>query len=277
MARKDTGKWVARAASTGGGRSYRGQTPVKWYGSLFLIVLLGVVFIIYSRYERQHPVAGTAPAVGTKWYAAFDVDVCGTVQPDLATNPNSAVNPGLHTNGDGVLRIEPTKAADAGNNATLARFVADYPKFGLSSSSLTIPGGKTYKNGQKCPTGTKDAGKAGKVQIKVWAGATAPAVNETSTSSDPSGIKLANGQLITVAFVPTGANIPKPGTTAIAAMQQAVSQAGQTTTTTGATVPVSTPATTAPVTGSTTATTAASTSSTVAATTTTAAGGTPSP
>jgi len=62
--------------------------------------------------------------VGTHWYASLAVDLCGIVQPDLPTNPNSSSNPGLHTDGDGVIRIEPTKAADAGNNATLARFVA---------------------------------------------------------------------------------------------------------------------------------------------------------
>ena len=57
MARGDTGKWVARAGATGGGRSYRGQRPMKWYASLAMICLLGVALIVYSRYERQHPAA----------------------------------------------------------------------------------------------------------------------------------------------------------------------------------------------------------------------------
>jgi len=277
MARKDTGKWVARAAATGGGRSYRGQTPVKWYGSLFLIVLLGVVFIVYSRYERQHPVAGTAPTTGTHWYAALAIDVCGETQANLPTNPNSTKNPGLHTDGDGVIRIEPTKAADAGNNATLARFVSEYPSFGLTTNELTIPGKKPLTNGEKCPKGTPDVGKPGAVQIKVWAGSTAPAVSQTTTTADPSSVKLADGQLITVSFLPSSKSIPKPGASAITAMLQAISQAGQTTTTTAATIPVTTP-TTAPTTATTaptTATTAATTSSTVAPTTTTSTGTSP--
>src|SRR5579863_8513475 len=122
MARRDTGKWVARAAATGGGRTYRGQMPVRWDGSLALIVLLGVAMIVYSRYERQHPSAGTQPAVGTHWFAALAFDVCGTLQPNLPANPNEAsASPGLATAGDGVIAISPTKAADAGNNATLGR------------------------------------------------------------------------------------------------------------------------------------------------------------
>src|SRR5580658_7437814 len=108
MARRDTGRYVARAASTGGGRSYRGQMPVKWYGTLLLIVLVGVVSVVYSRYEAQHPNAGPAPyANSSHWYASLAVDLCGIVQPDLATNSNASSNPGLHTDGDGVIRIEP--------------------------------------------------------------------------------------------------------------------------------------------------------------------------
>src|SRR5487761_1510477 len=104
MARGDTGKWVARAAATGGGRTYRGQMPVRWYASLFLIVILGIALIVYSRYERQHPTAAAAPAIGTHWYAALAFDVCGTAEPNLPTNPNEATAaPGLHTVGDGVI------------------------------------------------------------------------------------------------------------------------------------------------------------------------------
>jgi hypothetical protein len=265
MARRDTGKWVARAAATGGGRSYRGQMPVKWYGTLFLIVLVGVVSIVYSRYERENPTSGTPPTVGnTHWYASLAVDVCGTVQPDLPTNPNSTSNPGIHTDGDGVIRIEPTKAADAGNNATLSRFVTDYPKFGLTSTSITIPGEKALKNGDKCPKQTPDAGKSGQVQIKVWPSAQPPGVNHPTTTTDPSSVKLADGQLITVAFLPSGSNLPKPSATTITTMLQSISTAGSTTTTAPLTATTTTP---------TTATT--TTTSTVASTTTTtkAAGG----
>ena len=278
MARKDSGKWVARAAATGGGRSYRGQMPLKWYGSLVLIVVLGISFIAYSRYERQHPSSGTPPTVGSHWYAALAIDVCGDVQPNLASNP-TGTTPGLHTDGDGVIRIEPTKAADAGNNATLARFVADYPKFSLTTTSLTLPGQKAHKNGQKCPKQTPDAGKAAKVAIKVWPSSTAPGVNHPTTTTDPTSVKLADGQLITVAFVPAGASIPKPSTSAITTMLEAISTSGSTTTLPATSVPAATTtvpgATTTAVPGATTTTTA--TTTTKATTTTTKPGGQPSP
>ncbi len=93
MARGDAGKWVARAGATGGGRSYRGQRPMKWYGSLAMICLLGVALIVYSRYERQHPAAATQPAIGAHWYQALGFDVCGTFEANLAANPNASTAP----------------------------------------------------------------------------------------------------------------------------------------------------------------------------------------
>src|ERR1700681_1675052 len=140
MARGDTGKWVARAGATGGGRSYRGQMPVKWYSSLLLISLLGVALIVYSRYERQHPGPSAQPAIGAHWFAAIGFDVCGKVQPNLPANPNASVSPipGIRTAGDGVVQVAPTSGSDAGNNATLARFVASYPKLVLTPTTLQI-------------------------------------------------------------------------------------------------------------------------------------------
>ncbi|MGH9016311.1 MAG: hypothetical protein ACRDY1_01065 [Acidimicrobiales bacterium] len=259
--------------------------PVKWYGTLALIVVIGVLAIVYSRYEREHPGAsGPPPTIGQHWYAALAVDICGNVQPDLAANPNSTSNPGIHTDGDGVIRIEPTKAADAGNNATLARFVADYPKFGLTSTSLTVPGEKARTNGEKCPKGTPDSGKAGTVAIKMWPSSTAPGVNQPVTTTDASGLKLADGQLITIGFVPAGTALPKPSATTITTMVQAISDNGTTTTSapigTSTTVPASSSttaassSTTAPA--STTTTAPATTTTVASKSTTTSAGGQPS-
>ena len=158
MARKGTGRWVARAGATGGGRTYRGQAPVRWYMSLVLICLLGVALIVYSRYERQHPVSTGQPTIGTHWYAALSVDICGK-QSSLAANPTSKPTPGITTDGAGVITVAPARKADAGSNATLGRFVQTYHGLKLSSSELKLPGTTTYRNGGTCPAGTPDAHK----------------------------------------------------------------------------------------------------------------------
>jgi len=267
MARGDTGKWVARAGATGGGRTYRGQMPVKWYASLVLICVLGVALIVYSRYERQHPAPAVQPAIGAHWYQALSFDVCGSppTPVNLPANPNASTPPvpGIRTNGDGVIQVSPTAASDAGNNATLARFVAHYPKLTLTATTLKLPGGTAYKNGQACAAGTKDAGQKASLQIKVWPYFTPPGSNHPVVFHDPAAVKLADGQLITVAFVPQGSSIPKPSSI-VAMLNDRAGSAGATSTT----LPTLSPTTVAGATTTTVATTAPPTS---AATTTTSA------
>ena len=253
MARKGTGRWVARAGATGGGRTYRGQAPVRWYMGLVLICLLGLALIVYSRYERQHPGSAGQPMVGTHWYAALSVDICGK-QSSLAANPTSKPTPGITTDGSGVITIAPTSGADAGANATLGRFVQTYRGLKLSSSELKLPSTTTYRNGGTCPTGTRDAHKRAYVRVQEWPSYYGTGASHPVTVSDPSSLKFANTQLITVAYVPTGASIPKPGSDAITAMLDLLYPPSTTTTTT---------------TPSTTTTTTATPSSTSASTTTT--------
>jgi hypothetical protein len=197
--------------------------PLKWYGSLVLICLLGVAAIVYSRYERQHPVGGTPPAIGQHWYAALAFDVCGTLAPNLTATPSASAGslPGIRTDGTGVVQIAPTVSQDAGNNATLARFAQLYPHLKLSSTELQLPGGRLYRNGQSCPSGTPDAGRPATLQIKVWSSFTGPGSQHPVTFRDPAAVKLGDQHLMTVAFVPAGASVPKPSSQTIVALLQA--------------------------------------------------------
>lgn len=259
--RTDTGRWVARAAATGGGRTYRGQRPYRWYTSLVLIVLLGVALIVYSRYEKQHPSAGTQPAVGTHWYVALAFDVCGSVQSNLPSNPNLASKaPGLYTNGDGVIQVAPAKRADAGSNATLGRFVQQYPGLALSPTSVKLPGKTTHHNGQTCPAGTPDAGKKADLVVKVWPSFSGSGANHPVVPSDPTTVKFANGQLITIAFVPPTASVPKPPASVITTMLQDISSASSPSSTTPPATPSTTPTPISTVPSSSTSTPSSSTS-----------------
>ncbi len=231
MARTDTGKWVARAAATGGSRTYRGQRPVKWYSSLALICILGVALVWYSRYEKQHPSSAGQPAVGASWYAALSFDICGTVEPALPATPTvKGKTPGLTSVGSGVIHIAPRVSSEAGANATLGLFASEYPGMALTSTTVRYPGktsagptvGRTFTLGQKCPKGTKDAGKPGIVQAVEW---TTPTAKASIAAGDPPSLKLADQQEITIAFLPKGVAVPRPPGTAVAAMLRAVSAA----------------------------------------------------
>lgn len=230
-----------------------------------VIIVLGVALVAWSRHERvgvlNAAAHGTPPTLGDHWHEAFVFDICGTLEPNPPQNPNVSTA-GEHTHGDGNIHIEPISAADTGHNATLGHFVQLYPGMGLSATSIQYPGLKAYHNGDKCGS------KPGYVQVKVWDTPTAKTGH--LVTGNPADLLLKNGQLITLAFVPTGTNLPKPPALNIQNLLQNMNAAasGQT----GMNLPktvTTVPSSTKPVTpGKTTATTAAPTTPTTAAKTT---------
>jgi len=234
---------------------------MNFYGVLIVVCVLGVASIAFARYEYRHPASATStpPTVGTTWFAALGIDACGTMQGALAPNPASPG--GFHAIANGAIQVSPSTASQAGDNATLDKFVNAYAGLQINAARLTVPAPHghpsartTWRTGQPCPSGTKYAGKAGRTVIAFWPSVSAkrPAV-ALSTSQ----VKFTPNMLITFFYGPSGVTPPKPPQSAIDAMLN-----GPTTTTT-TTKPVVTP-TTAP-TSSTTTTSSASTTTTTTA------------
>jgi hypothetical protein len=241
-----TGKWVERAATTGGGRTYRGQMPVNWYASLALICIVGLLLVGFSRYQRTHQTTSSSgpPTTQQTWHAALGIDICGTMQPNLPVSTNTTKT-GLIANGNGVLTIAPKNSSESGSNATLGKFVSGYKGLELTSSTLQYPGKPSYSNGEVCPKGTPDAGKPGVVIVDSWSNFESKGKG-TETSGAPQDLLFANGQLITMAFVPATASVPKPPSSAITNLIQSLESSAAPTTTTPAAAPTSTTATTTP-------------------------------
>ena len=242
-----TGKWVERAATTGGGRTYRGQMPVNWYASLAVICIVGLLLIGFSRYQRTHQTASSAgpPTTSQQWFAGLGIDICGTLQPNLPASTNTAKT-GLTANGNGVVTIQPKNSSESGANATLGKFVEGYKGLQLNSSTLQYPGKQVWTNGDVCPKGSPDAGKPGVVIVDSWSSFTAK--QGTETSGPPEDLLFENGQLITMAFVPATANVPKPPATVITnlltALEGDTSSTSQTTAPTASTTTTTTPSVT---------------------------------
>jgi len=261
MASNQTGKWVQRAATTGGGRTYRGQMPVNWYASLAIIVVIGLFLVGLSRYQLTHRSSSSSgpPTTSQTWYAALGIDVCGTMQANLPASTNTKAT-GLVANGNGVVTVAPKNSSEAGAKATLGTFVSHYKGLELTNSVLRYPGKSAYTNGDICPKGTPDAGKPGVVIVYSWPNFTSK--SGTETPGDPQNLKFQNGQLITMAFVPANSTVPKPPASVITSLITA-DETGPTTATTTPTSATTAPnptATTTPT--STTATTAAGATST---------------
>ncbi len=210
MARGSFGRTVARAASSGGSRSYRARPPALWYLLMIAIVVVGVGLIAYSRNEALHPAAAkVGPSLTDNWQAALGIDICGTIKPNLPVSTNLA-STGIRTFGNGLIDAAPdvssSPAKFEGAKATLGLFAKNYAGFTLTATELGYPGKheKIYKNGESC-TG-KLKGKSTLV-ARVWA---SPTATSSSLVTDPATIHITNGEMITVAFVPSGTTIPQP-------------------------------------------------------------------
>jgi hypothetical protein len=287
MARSSSGKSVARAAATGGGATYRGQMPVNWYAALVLIVLIGAGSVVLSKWHYNQGAGAVEPTTNTTWHAGLAFDICGTMEPALAASPASAATTtGLTSSSGGVLQIHPKDSSEAGDNATLGKFAQGFTGLTITNSTLKYPssGVPEYKNGQKCGTGTPDAGKVGTVQARWWIlSASGGKSNEQTEvgglqTTSPADLRFQNRQLITVGFLPSGQKLPKPPGSTILALEQTLAGAGPvatttTTTTTPATASTSTSvpssSTSVPGSSTTTAKPAAVTTTTAAPSTTT--------
>ena len=242
--------------------------PVNWYAALVLIVLLGIGSVILARHNYTKGAQTVPPIVGQTWHAGLSVDICGTAEPALPATASGSAS-GLTTTGSGVLLIAPKTSSEAGNNATLGKFVSEYQGMTLTNTSVMYPGGTKYKNGEKCAKGTPDAGQVGVVRSRSWTLSSASQKSGSEVkllggtySTEPADLKLRNAQLITLGFGPSSKPLPKPPSTTEVALLQAIegTSAPETTTTTAPTATTTT--TTAPASTTTTTTKSSSTTTT---------------
>lgn len=203
MGKSSASKKVARVARTGGGRTRRGSSSWLWPVVMALVVVMGTAGIVYSREQREPdttpPLAGGPGRPGDHWHAAIGFYLCDTFAPNLV-EPSDPL--GIHTHGDGVVHIHPFSSRSAGDNARLGIFF-DTVDAEVSQNRLKLPGYDARRDGDMC------GGQPGTVQVKVWPSRD-PAEEGALFPGDPDDIRLLDGQLITVAFAPEGAEIPRP-------------------------------------------------------------------
>jgi hypothetical protein len=235
VAQSSTGKWVSRVGAAGGGKTYRKARPLNYYAIIALIVLLGSTSILYSRYERHHPILAAQPAVGTTWYAGFASEVCGMTGPSIN---NAVMSPAsaFSSPATNVIAISPKTSAQAGDNATVGAFLGSAISLSYDKVSFTLPGASvtkptTYKNGDTCPSGTPDAGKKGVVSFVYWPSL---GVSKATTVSDPRTLKFTNLMRFAFVFGPHDAKpfaFPSATSSKLFSLYQALQASGGTTTT----------------------------------------------
>lgn len=166
-------------------------------------VVLGSAGIVYSRDQRQpdnsRPYAAVTGRAADHWHLAVGYYICGSFVPDL---PEGNDPLGIHGHGDNVAHIHPFGPSAAGKRATLAVYL-DSVKANISDNRIELPGQGTRRNGDRCENGP------GVIQTKVW-DSRAPSDPGRIVEGDPSSIRPQDNQLMTIAFVPEGTEIPRP-------------------------------------------------------------------
>jgi hypothetical protein len=105
-------------------------------------------------YYRSGP---RLPQVEDHWHAGLEIVICGEREPALPASPG-----GIHTHGggDAQIHIHPASRAESGRQANLGRFF-DGHKLRFTASMITLPGGRSYTDGDPCPDG-----KPGNLEVR---------------------------------------------------------------------------------------------------------------
>ncbi len=199
-----------RARIRAAGRQGKRRGGGRWFAAaMSLIVVFGVVGIVLVRDGSDssgvspQPGNPTTGAPGDHWHTALAANICGEWISPPAEFENSAENInvriGIHTHGDGFIHTHPFTSSEGGTNATFGRFLS-YGGWSASEDSLSLwggpaaaPGRTDFSNGDKCPPGTLYAGQAGVVKYSV---------NCKNQSGNPSDVRLTDGAVITLGFLP---------------------------------------------------------------------------
>lgn len=194
MGRASSSKKIARAARASGKPG--ASRNFLWPAAMGLVVLVGIVLIVVS---RPGSADATPPRIGDHWHAPVGVYLCGQFEPPPAeARPDGG---GIHTHSDGLIHIEPFSSAYTGRGANLGKF-AEYVGMEIGDGSLKLPGREALEDGDDC------GGNPGTVQVKVWSG-----TDDTEgriLEGDPSDYPLQDGDIVAVAFVAEGDDIPQP-------------------------------------------------------------------
>ena len=116
----------------------------SWLPVAGIVVVIAAVTGIFLAFART---TAAQPSIGDHVHAALDIYVCGQKEPNLPF-----FEAGIHTHGDGLIHIHPQLTTEEGAGASVGKFF-QYGHWQLSDSTLTLPGDRTFKNGDSCPDG----------------------------------------------------------------------------------------------------------------------------
>jgi hypothetical protein len=212
MGKASSSKKVARAAKAAG----RPGAGRQWGWPLAIVglVVVGVLLIVASRGNNE---GSTPPILGDHWHTAYGIYLCDAFIPPLSDVVGDVT--GLHTHEDSLMHIHPFSTAYTGDRATIGAW-GETVGLELTPTSIKAAGIDVEVGGQEdCSDGE------GQVQVVKW---DSIADEESELiEGDPADYAVQDGEIVVIAFVPEGTEIPKPDEQVLATLQAPPDVTGQ--------------------------------------------------
>lgn len=198
MGKASSTKRLQRVARASRGRHVRRQRSFGFPIAMTAIALVGVLLIVLTRNDRE-AAARPHPRLGDHFHSAFAIYRCDNFMP----NPNDVKEDrlGIHSHGDGLIHIHPFSNSVTGERATLAVWG---DQVGISFGDDEVRYRQVVlRNGDTC------GGRKATLKMAIWSSPTAtkPRIITRGFGAHKLGT---GGELITLALVPDGVDIPQP-------------------------------------------------------------------
>ena len=183
------------------------QQQRSWFlPAVALVLALGVAGVAAAAVTREPAdPADAAPRIGDHWHVAYGVYDCdGYVPPSTA--PDHGL--GIHTHGDGLIHIHPSRTRAAGPRARLALFT---DAIGADLTDDHYAPGSGEPEGRELRAEDGCNGEPAELVLAYWPDVTQDAAPEI-IRDDLAGFRFAqDGSALAIALIPEGnAEIPRP-------------------------------------------------------------------
>ena len=114
------------------------RTWVLMGGAVLVLVAILVALLFFSGSGEGD--GGRLPNVGDHWHSSYSITLCGETEPPFVASPGN-----IHTHGDGLFHIHPTRRGEGGLNANLARLMSSTGSRLTDDSIETVSGAKIHQ------------------------------------------------------------------------------------------------------------------------------------
>ncbi len=124
------------------GKPKKPKVQRKGFGTYAFVAIIGIAVLVAAWQLYEQFTKSDEPAIGDHIHAALGISICGFPAenaPTFEVQAGTETKAGLHSHGDGLLHIHPFTEEEAGDGATVGRFM-DYGGWEVADDHLTAVG-----------------------------------------------------------------------------------------------------------------------------------------